>query len=42
MVHDYRERRHAFSTAGVVGLLLTGLVCGVFWREVVHLILSMG
>lgn len=42
MVHDYREGRHAFSPAGVAGLLLAGMICGVFWREIAHLILSLG
>jgi hypothetical protein len=41
MVHEDRPGRHAFSPAGVVGLLMAGMVCGVFWREIAHAVLRL-
>jgi hypothetical protein len=41
MVHEDRRGRHTFTPAGVVGLLMAGMVCGVFWREIAHAVLRL-
>ena len=35
------HRRHAFSLATVVALLLTATICAVFWSEVAMLVLRL-
>ena len=41
MVYEDRRRRHAFSVASMVALLLTVAICAVFWSEVVRLVLRL-